>query len=169
MEDFIMAVEHIAEIVLGSSATGINFTSIPSTYRDLSMTAHYTGTSGSLLQATMLFNGYTGTLHAYGARVSSSAGIQSGSGSGNTNILLSGLNLVSNIDATPSVATFDFLDYARAGIGRHVITRMDTPQQSFVMSQGFWNVTDPINAINLFLTSGSFAAGSRFTLWGVTA
>ena len=162
-----MAIHQIAEVVLASSTGTITFSSIPSTYRDLMLVGHYFGSSGTGLYARLKMNNAT-TPYSYVARVSQSSGITGGGGNGEAFIPLS-LDRQSNIDATPSVATLHFLDYARSGIGRHVLTRLDTPEKVNVMGQGYWNNTAVLNRIDFILASGSFSASSRFTLWGVDA
>lgn len=155
----------IATTTLGTAASTITFSSIPSTYTDLRL-IFITTTSINGANINLRFNSDTGTNYsstwlegngtsASSYRATNDTRFQLTNGAGTTTI--------------PSFTILDIFNYA----GSTYKTALDnvsgdTNGSGYVFrSVQMWRSTSAINRIDLTPTSGNFNAGTTATLYGI--
>jgi hypothetical protein len=161
----------IAEVILSSNTATVSFTSIPATYRNLKLvcTCSENGSGGGFF---MQFNGDTGSNY-YGQYFYAQDGSPSAvklSGTSNPSIGLACLSTApASLANAPGGTEITIYDYARTQwnkVATALSMRQDSSFYTFNASVQ-WNNTAAIDAILLGLAdSGSFLAGSVFTLYG---
>jgi hypothetical protein len=148
----------IATQTLGSSASTVTFSSIPSTYTDLVLVAGASMASGST--PGLQYNGDTGTSY--------SRTILEGNGSSASSSRTSNANSLDiYVPSSPYTLIFDIQNYSNTTTYK---TTLYTARTSSWLGQwvGLWRNTNAITSLSL--TGGSsFAAGSVFTLYGIAA
>lgn len=155
----------IATQTLGSASQSLTFSSIPSTYTDLRLVirssmggeivaARFNSDSGSNYSCTNMYG--TGSSLAQNRR---SAFTEARLGIENFNTNSSGIVIV------------DFMNYANTSMFKTYISKSDYPSQETNIRTGLWKSTAAINTILIssFNASWPYAAGSTFTLYGITA
>jgi hypothetical protein len=148
----------IATVTLQSSTANVTFSGIPNTYRDLILVANYQGV-GALGDVLARVNGDANS--NYSAIWAFGDGSSRGSGSGNR----TGLVGAYTIDSSINTVTWQIIDYSATNKHKGSINR----QSSGALAQMFatrWASTAAINSVTVAVDSGSFAAGSIFSLYG---
>lgn len=159
--------EPIATTTLSSAQTTVTFSSISSAYTDLRITVVSTAASSG--NFGFRFNNDTGT--NYSRTMLRGNGTAASSGY-STDIDYLQLTNGSTIGTTPSFNTIDIFSYAGSTNKTLLYTQSaDYNGSGNVTAQvGLWRSTSAINRIDFFAQSGvDFAAGSRFTLYGIKA
>jgi hypothetical protein len=164
-----VAFELISSQVLGSNATSVTFSSIPSTYKHLQVRVVAKSNSSST-GIDMTFNGATTgyawhNLYANG----SSALVEQGAPSVSFIKIRNGMSESSTANAFAGSIT-DILDYADTNknkTSRSLSGARDT-NSGVNMSSGLFVNTSAISSLTLTADSGnSFVSNSRFSLYGV--
>jgi hypothetical protein len=156
--------EPIATTTLGSAASTITFSSIPSTYTDLRLVLVATTTTET--SCYLQFNSDTGTNYSRTELSGNGSAAFSSGGSSQAQISL----VYSSISTTiPSFITLDIFSYA----GNTFKTCLTSASQDVNGSGlvgcnvGLWRSTSAITSVNFIFYSGSFAAGTTATLYGI--
>lgn len=164
--------ESIATVTLGSAASTINFSSIPSTYQHLQLRITGRGSRSLFLDnITMSFNGDGNTSNYYNHGMYGDGATVSPSNDGSSYILmysLAGGTAGSNVFG--SMVT-DVIDYANTNKNKTVryLGGLDNNGTGLIgFGSGAWFSTSAINAIQLSLSTGaSFQANTRVALYGI--
>jgi hypothetical protein len=155
----------IASQTLASAASSVTFSSIPADFRDIVLVVEALGST--TLQGRIRLNGDAGSnyflqrLSGSGSAVSAqrldtqSAGQLSSVAQATTT---SALTLVANIMNYSTTATTTVIA-SRAGNASNGTEAFTT----------MWNNTSIVNAIEIFTSTGNWAAGSTFSLYGIAA
>ena len=165
--------EPIATNTLGSAATDITFSSIPSTYTDLVLvTATFGSRAANADSLAIRFNSDTGSNYSYTYIIGDANGAASGRASSQTNIWCG--NFSSNNVANPSPIIIQIQNYANTTTFKTVLARQNAiaggGYTSTGINVGLWRSTTAINSITVRSETGSnFSAGSTFTLYGIKA
>ena len=157
----------LATITLGTSATSITFSSIPTTgYRDLRLVVTRLTTANANL--TFRVNGDSSAIYNYVAMLGNGTAASSVNGT-NGNAMLVEWNLYSTTSET--VDTYvDFLDYAQTDKHKSLLVRSGRAAQGTEAYAGRYASTSAITSINLLMTGGpSFAAGTMASLYGIVS
>jgi hypothetical protein len=147
----------LAEITLSSTDTSVTFASIPAGYRDLFLVIDGTATAGAGLRIQA--NGDTGSNYSYVYMQGSSGGAASSSG---TNSWID-----SYIATTQSTTIHEFLDYKATDKHKPVLTTRSISGSDTMRIAQRWASSNAINSLYIYLSTGSFAAGTTFCLYGV--
>jgi hypothetical protein len=161
----------IASQTLGSSASSVTFSSIPTTLngktlRDLVVVVSAKPVaSGDYFMQTQFNSNTSGYLVV----------IAEGTPGGVASVTQSGSSLyfINNTSDFNSVAggltTLQIFDYAQTNKHKSVLARLNNPGSypSVLMGAGRWANTAAITSMVLTLTGTSFAAGSTFSLYGI--
>ena len=153
--------EPIATTTLGSAASSITFSSIPSTYTDLRLVFQQLSSG---VQSVLWFNGDTSNNYSY--TVLYGSGSSAGSFRGSLTIplhLSSGAN---------TFYTVDFFSYAGSTYKTVLTTTNEDSNGSGYVgnSVGLWRSTSAINQIQISTNgSGNWNAGTTATLYGIKA
>lgn len=157
----------LQNITLSSSAATVTFGSIPATFRDLRLVVQTTCASGVQIVG-MRFNTDTGSNYS---RV-----YMNGNGSSTGSSAATETQLY--FDASPDGATTagnwylgtaDIMDYSATDKHKSVIARASIPTGSVAVTAGRWANTAAITTVTVVAGLQNFAAGSTFTLYGVSA
>lgn len=160
--------ELIETTVLTSSATDVYFSSIPQTYKHLQvrMTVRttFSGTTAIRVRpnSDSGFNYYTHRLRGYGSGVNSS----NASDTGRIDDILVNSGNASNIFGA---GILDLLDYANSNKYKTFRSLHGQYSNSTVVSLSSiqWRNTSAVTDLQLNGWDGSFATGSRFSLYGI--
>ena len=160
--------DRIATQTLGSSASSVTFSSIPSTYTDLRLVMNYrsnTGIAGSSIQ----FNGDTGSNYSE-TFIRGNGSAASSSRFTNSTYLQVGWQGWATT-TIPQFCTVDIFSYAgstfKTVVGEDNADRNGAGE--VVRFVALWRSTSAITSIvvNENAGGGNYAAGSTFTLYGI--
>lgn len=162
-------IELISTQVLGSSGN-VAFTSIPSTYKHLQLriVGRDAGSSGGSSTVNLTMNSLT-SLYSQHALYATTATPSGGGSSANSAIQL---GYVSGGASTANAYGFivaDFLDYANTSknvVVRSIHGNADGSSGGVGIRSGFYNGLITLSRIDISTANG-FAAGSRFSLYGI--
>ena len=157
--------EPIATTTLGTAASTITFSSIPSTYTDLRivLAGSVTGNCLILLRfnnlATTIYS--TTNLNANGATVGSARGSNQNSLSFNYSIFIAA--------SQPFLATADVFSYAGSTNKTTLLTSQNDLNGSGAIERnvGLWRDTSAINRLDIITSANTLAAGTTATLYGI--
>jgi hypothetical protein len=150
----------LATITLGSSASSATFSSIPATYRDLILIADVIGTGTSV--ASFVLNNDT-TSANYNRVVFLGDGSFNQQGSFNSNAAF-------GIDSSVrTLGIFEIQDSSATDKDKTTLYRVTKPNSETLMgAMRRSSNTAAVTSIQLS-TTGSFATGSRFDLYGIVS
>ena len=158
--------ELISTTVLGTTASSVTFSSIPSDYKHLQIRMVARANSAAL-NLFVRFNSST-TGYAWHYLEGNGSAVNSGAGSTQSRMILGVIAQAAN-RFSPSI--MDILDYANTSKNTTVrqLSGADNSSNVWVgLHSGFWNNTNAITDIELTAgTSDSFVSGSRFSLYGI--
>jgi len=156
----------IASTTLGSAASSVTFSSIPSTYTDLVLV--YNGKFASASgQIGLQFNGDTATNYSNTSLQGDGTSATSARDSSAARMLL-GYTATTSID---NMTIIQVMNYSNATTYKTAMARHNTAGSANVQATvGLWRSTLAINQILLLCYNGiNFTAGSTFNLYGITA
>lgn len=151
----------LATLTLGGSQATVTFSSIVGTYRDLMLIIQDTGSGTEGLRIRI--NGDTGSNYSY--VLMAGDGSSASSGSGSMTELIGGLVYSASI----SNSIYHFMDYSATDKHKTVLSRNNNASVNTVATAQRWASTAAITTLLVYPTAGTFAAGSIFTLYGVSA
>lgn len=158
----------IATQTLGSAAATVTFSSIPSTYTDLILVSVPIASSGSTTYVALQFNGDTGTNY--------SETYMTGSGSAATSARDTSVNATylynSGAPTTTGLNVITHIqNYSNSTTNKTLLTRSNNSAAFVNAYVGLWRNTAAITSIVIAPVggSGTYAAGSTFTLYGIKA
>jgi hypothetical protein len=162
------ALTKISETVLASTTATVTFSAIPGTYRSLILriTCQASVTSSPILEIQL--NGDTAA--HYGGMLFYNGGTNTEYTA--TALQFNGFNSAQTLATAPSSGTLVFHDYAGttfSKVAHGTFCRADSIAALFSGTiDGVWNSTAAITSMVIFLSTGSFLAGSVFSLYGET-
>jgi hypothetical protein len=163
--------EAIATQTLGSSNSTVQFTSISQAYTDLILIWSPTGSSTGLNVYSRVGNGLVDSGNNYSWTFIRGNGSAATSNRGTSSSYWNWLNMGVH-DTIPNTYIYQFINYSNTSTNKTVIARLNEEQSGsgFVAAAvGLWSSTSAINVISLQTTTGTFDAGSTFTLYGIKA
>jgi|688.fasta_scaffold215351_4 hypothetical protein len=155
----------IATNTLGSAASSVTFSSIPSTYTDLILIENYSlASSGS--QSVVTLNGTSSTYSntnlygngtsAFSSRFTGVGGFGSSPGIGDTaNQIITMIR--------------HFNNYSNSTTYKNCMQRKSDALDNTWATIGLWQSTSAITSITCTSFSGNYNSGSTFTLYGIKA
>ncbi len=155
--------ESIATQTLGSAASSLTFSSIPSTYTDLVLVAATANSSG-LNDGRFRINGDTGSNYSRTYLYGSGSAASSGRGSNETYWYNGGY-----FGTGQSVVIVQFMNYSNTTTYKTALTRSSDAGNNTEALSGLWRSTSAINSIEYSMAAGNFIAGSTFSLYGIKA
>ena len=146
----------IASQTLSSSASSVTFSSIPGTFRDLVLVFNAKATTSTFLKYRLSSD--TGSNYSivtmYGP-VGTFAATE-------TSFYIGDINTTNETAGTSAI-----FDYAQTDKHKPQLTRWGFGTASVWAEAGRWGLTSPVISMNIFVESGSIAAGSTFSLYGI--
>jgi hypothetical protein len=155
----------LANITLGSAAAIVTFGSIPATYRDLICIVTAKGSVS--LQSRITLNSDTGSNYNY----------QRMSGNGSAGSAVSAVNQIRGfLSAQSGPTSFDItqisiniMDYSATDKHKTIISRADASALAAEAFVNRWASTAAVTSVEIRTSTGNWAAGSTFALYGVIA
>ena len=155
----------LGTITLGSSASSITFSSIPTTgFRDLVLTVSGTVTSSAGLR--MRLNNDSGTNYSYINMYATTVTGSEGALTQNT--------LFPTISTLSSGQRFSYtaqiIDSSATDKHKMILFRsIENNVAAVASSASRWASTSAVTSIQLFLSANSYSAGTTFNLFGITS
>ncbi len=161
------ALELISTQVLTGTATQVTFSSIPSTYKHLQLRfAGSTTTNGFTLQ--FQFNGATSGYSWHILSRYQSSGYAEASSSTNAIRMSNSFNGLSSVASAAIMDIYDYADVNKYKTAKIIYGSNNTGNTELAMlASGLYQSTSAISSIVALANSGSFAIGSRFSIYGV--
>jgi len=164
--------ESIATVSLTSSASGVDFTSIPSTYQHLQLriSAKTDRASDNNGYGSYRFNSDTGSNYSWHQLYGDGSGAGGGSGSNSTSLPLNAFGGSSN--GSFGAAVIDILDYANTNKYKTTINLNGLDYNGggeINLIPGLWRSTSAISSITIVrgFAVNNWVAGSVFALYGI--
>jgi hypothetical protein len=148
----------LATVTLGSSASGITFSSIPATYRDLILICQYTNDNNPLVR----FNSDSGNNYSFVRMLGSGSAAFSDS-----DVNQSGIAIATGSATSGQTSIVQIMDYSATDKHKTVLIRNGLASTFVNASANRWANTPAINTISFQV--GTYGAGSTFSLYGVIA
>jgi hypothetical protein len=152
----------LANITLGSSAATVTFGSIPATYRDLIVVINF-GTTASVGDVGIRFNGDTGTNYTYVEAFGSGSSTGSSAGSRSYNVI----GYLTSVTRIATIA--QIMDYSATDKHKTTLTRENDAAGTLRMLATRWANTAAVTSLSIITQTNTFATGSTFSLYGVIA
>lgn len=155
----------IASTTLGSAASDIIFSSIPSTYTDLVLVLVGKRTTGG---GNLYINLNNDSSALYSRTVLFGTGTTAGSvrNSGQTSITDYYVGLNASND---SVHIMNFMNYSNTTTNKTVLWRNGRADEATQAIVGLYRSTSAINQITLYTSGSTITAGSTASLYGIAA
>ena len=166
--------ELIASQTLGSTASSVTFSSIPSTYDDLHLvvSARTNSTSGDgFLPLYVRFNSDSGSNYSYRTIQATGSTAASGNGSGETNLFLSyvpGAVGTSNTFGSHSAYIPNYAGSSAKSVSIDATTENNATLNYLAAIAALWSGTSAISSIEIRVPFDPFIANSSFHLYGIT-
>ena len=163
--------ESIATVYGTGSSNTITFSSIPSTYQHLQIRSLSKTTTAGTANATytLQFNSDTGSNYTRHALVGDGATV-SASGAASQTSIRAGGNTEANSTNIFAVSIVDILDYANTNKYKTLRTLFGSDLNGsgeINLRSGVWMNTSAVTSITLTTSSGNFASGTVFELYGI--
>jgi hypothetical protein len=153
----------LANITLGSSASTVNFSSIPATFRDLVIVIDGT-TSSTAVGIALRYNGDSG--FNYAGVLMSGSGSAAASG-GNASNFAADIAYADNTSKFNAIA--QIMDYSATDKHKMVLSRSNQAN-SFLLAYAYrWANTSAITSVQVLTLTSSFAAGTTVSLYGIAS
>lgn len=156
----------IATQTLGSAASSITFSSIPSTYTDLRLVL--TGTTNNSSNLAFQFNGDSGSNYSYTFLSGTGSTVISSSSTNAARALFESQGASST--TIPTMYTLDVFSYANAANKSCLVTASVDQNGSGAVETAvaLWRSTASITSISIFCNGGgNLLTNSTATLWGI--
>ena len=156
--------EKIATTTLGSAAASITFSSIASSWTDISLIWSCTGTTAS--SGLLRFNSDSATNYSWTYLAGNGSSPFTSRASSQTSLLMNGGVLSTT---NPSFSIVDIFSYAGSTNKTVLINDNQGEQNSVFWFVGLYRSTSPITNISITASASTFAAGTTVTLYGIKA
>ena len=158
----------LARTTLTSAAATVTFSNISQTYTDLVLIASMMGsTAGADIRVQL--NSDTGSNYS----LTRLMGYTSATSNRASNATYFQTTNYVGIGATePTTNVYQFLNYSNTTTYKTMLTRHNQFQSTYAETAaqvGLWRSTSAISSIVFSLSSGNYASGSTFTLYGILA
>jgi hypothetical protein len=154
----------LANLTLGSAAANVTFSSINQTYRDLVLVIH---SKGSTTQDHRIrFNGDSGSNYSRVSMSANTSAAVSGSGSGTEGVISSWAFATTTQEI---LITVQVMDYTATDKHKTALVRSNNPASGVEAIAVRYASTSAVTSLLVFPSSGNWAAGGTFSLYGIVA
>lgn len=160
--------ESIQTVTLGSNASTISFTSIPSTYTHLQIRAIARWSTGTEAGVKMRLNSDTGSNYAYHELYGTGSG--AGASAGTTQTSISDVMYIRSGTSIFGAAVIDILDYSNTNKYKTIrsLNGCDANGAGYMnLVSGLWQNTAAVTNIELFVATNAMTQYSSFALYGI--
>lgn len=167
--------ESIATFTLGTATNSVTFSSISSAYKSLQIRSMQKDSNGNAAGQSIriTFNGDTATNYSYHDLYAFAPGGVGSGGTANATYILSQLVSAGGTSTPFGVSIIDIIDYANTSKNKTLRmfggtdNNQNTAYTGLSLTSGLWRSTSAINSVTLTAHNISFAAGSKFALYGI--
>ena len=159
----------IATTTLGSAQSSVTFSSISGSYTDLVLVV-VSKTSVDSASSILRFNNDSTSLYSSTRIEGTGSSALSGRESNTTSITLE--SNIGTDNTNPSVFIMNILNYSNTTTNKTVLIRQNgfyTGGEGTAARVGLYRSTSAINRIDILETASTYASGSTFSLYGITA
>lgn len=158
----------LAEITLASNTTGVTFSSISQSYRDLIVTFNGSMAGSGTSSVCFRYNSDSGSNYSTVWMVGDGTSALSGSSTTTLGALVG--FYASHATGLRHVGKMSVMDYSATDRHKTTLIRDDSPSTETETQVNRWANTAAINTVYIFANaSGSLAAGSTITLYGIAS
>jgi hypothetical protein len=150
----------LQSISLTSSTASVTFSGIDQNYTDLILTVN--GTTPSNVDSYCRINGISSSIYSYNRLYGTGSSTVAADRSSDQTEFKAG-----NFNTTPNTHTLHFMNYSSTSVNKTMLFNTREPASAIILHTCLWRSTSAINSINIYVTSGSFNAGSTFDLYGI--
>jgi hypothetical protein len=154
--------------VSGSTTSSVTFSSIPATWTDLLLVGDLKGKNQTLLPSIRL-NGDTGTNYSTTKLHGNGASAASNSSGANAPYMLEPSVAVVISTAAPALFYACIMSYANTSVNKTGLAMHSAPETGVERSVGMWRSTNAVTSLTIHMISGTLAANSTFSLYGIKA
>jgi hypothetical protein len=153
--------DSIATQTLGSAASSVTFSSIPSTYTDLVLVSDYQLSTGDNF-ITIRFNSDTGSNYSFTNLYGEGTAAASDRSSNQT------AGRIGFYGSNKSNSIVSIMNYSNTTVNKTAISRDNT--NTYVVTRvNLWRNTSAINSITILTSGPNLNSGSTFSLYGIKA
>jgi hypothetical protein len=161
----------IATQTLGSSASSVTFSSIPSTYTDLILISFIRGTytGGGSVTGLVYVNNDTSALYSFTTLTGNGSSASSSRSTATNFGRIGEIDSANSTSGEYSAVITNFMNYANTSTYKTFLSRNNAAS---IYTQAWVNLyqsTSAINRIDIQCSAANIAAGSTFTLFGIAA
>lgn len=163
----------IASTTLGSNASSVTFSSIPSTYTDLVLVVSAADTAAGGQQISFRLNSNATAIYSFTTiygNGTSAASNREVTGAGRTYGTIN-WNTATNTTLGTSVAVANFMNYSNSTTYKTVLSRSSNTAFGTELDLALCQLTAAVTSIDLYSANSGrlFLAGSTFNLYGIAA
>jgi hypothetical protein len=155
----------LANVTLGSAASSVTFSSISATYRDLICVVVAAGST--TLQGRIRLNGDTGNNYNYQRMSGSGSAATAAAAASQSSGFLSAIAQATTTGALQM--DINIMDYSATDKHTTIISRADQAANGTEAFLNRWANTAAVTSVEILTSTGNWAAGSTFALYGVIA
>ena len=155
----------LANLTLGSASSSVTFSSIPATYTDLICIVVAKGST--TLEARVRFNADAGSNYFYLRRSGSGSTGSSATAASQTSGFLSAIAQATTTDALQM--NINIMGYSATNTHTTIVSRADNAANGTEAFVNRWANTAAVTSVQILTSTGNWAAGSTFALYGVIA
>jgi hypothetical protein len=160
----------IFSTTLGTAASSVAFTSIPSTYTDLVLVISARGTTVATSTSIYFTTNITGANYSSTWLVGTGAGATSGRYSSLSQGYLGYISAASNASDSRGTVIANFMNYSNTTTNKTVLSRGNVAEAETDAYVSLIRGTSALSTITVGEGGGNnFVAGSTFNLYGITA
>ena len=155
----------LATTTLSTSTASVTFSSIPATYRDLVVVV--TALGSTTLEGRIRVNGDTGSNYTF-VRMSGngSAATSASPASGSSGFL----SVIADATTTdPLTMIVNIMDYSATDKHKTIISRASAAGTGAEAFANRWANTSAITSVQILTSTGNWASGATFNLFGIEA
>lgn len=151
------------KVTVGTAVSFATFSSIPATYTDLVIVAN--GNTSALVDTYLRFNGDSTSGLYSTTRLYGNGSTAASDRYANQNHILSG-----DFNTTSNTSTiFQIQNYSNASTFKTSLIRSNYAGSIVFANVGLWRNTAAITSVTISTSSGNFAVGSTFSLYGIAS
>jgi hypothetical protein len=155
----------LANVTLGAAASSVTFGSVPATYRDLICVVVAAGST--TLQGRIRLNGDSGNNYQYNRMSGSGSATSAATASSQSSGFVSAIAQATTTGALQM--NINIMDYSATNKHTTIISRADQAANGTEAFVNRWANTAAVTSVQILTSTGNWAAGATFALYGVIA
>ena len=155
--------EPIAKQTVGTATATVTLSSIPQTYTELILVFQGITTAATTENIYCTYNSDSSSLYSW-TRI-----VGDGSSASSTRATTQTYQIIADTDLNQMNSITHFMNYSNTTTNKTAISRSNSSGLRASLYAGLYRSTNAISSITLTMSSGNFATGSTFTLYGIKA